>query len=172
MIVLEVHRNDIFSIQGVGFMKVGIIVYSQTGNTLSVALRLEEAMKASGHTVNIVRVEPENDKVSAPVIKLKSVPDVSPYDVIIFASPVQGFSLAPVMKMYLSKVSGLNGKIVYCYVTQQLKKNWMGGNRAIKQITAACKAKGADIQSSGVVNWSSSIREEQISDIVNRFLTV
>ncbi len=153
-------------------MKVGLIVYSQTGNTLSVAQKLEEAIKAAGHTVSIVRVEPEGGKASGPVIKLKSVPDVSPYDAIIFASPVQGFSLAPVMKTYLSKISGLDGKKVYCYVTQQLKKTWMGGNRAVKQITAACKAKGVDILSSGVVNWSSSIREEQISDIVKRFSSI
>lgn len=153
-------------------MKVGLIVYSQTGNTLSVAQKLEEAIKAAGHTISIVRVEPESDKASGPVIKLKSVPDVSPYDVIIFASPVQAFSLAPVMKIYLSKISGLDGKKVYCYVTQQFKKAWMGGNRAVKQITAACKAKGADIISNGVVNWSSSIREEQISDIVKRFSTI
>lgn len=153
-------------------MKVGLIVYSQTGNTLSVAQKIEEAMKAAGHAISIVRVEPESDKASGPAIKLKSIPDVSPYDMIIFASPVQAFSLAPVMKQYLTMISGLEGKKVYCYVTQQLKKAWLGGNHAVKQITAACKAKGADMISSGVVNWSSSIREEQISDIVSKFRSI
>lgn len=43
---------------------------------------------------------------------MKSAPDVSGYDAVIFASPVQAFSLAPVMKLYLSKLPSLAGKKV------------------------------------------------------------
>ena len=40
-------------------MNVGIIVYSKTGNTLSVAEKLQEAIRSAGHTVNIERIETE-----------------------------------------------------------------------------------------------------------------
>lgn len=150
-------------------MNVGIIVYSHTGNTLSVAHKLEEALKAAGHEANIARIEPvnENPQAAAPV-RLKSAPDISSYDAVIFASPVQAFSLAPVMKLYLSQISGLAGKKSYCFVTQQLKKAWMGGNHAVRQIKNACKAKGSEILASGIVNWSGSTRDNQIDDIVRR----
>ncbi len=38
-------------------MHIGIIVFSQTGNTHSVALNLEEKLVRAGHLVNIERVE-------------------------------------------------------------------------------------------------------------------
>jgi len=37
-------------------MNIGIIVYSQTGNTLSVAKKLEERLSAAGHSVNLEQV--------------------------------------------------------------------------------------------------------------------
>ncbi|MFZ7134533.1 MAG: flavodoxin family protein [Eubacteriales bacterium] len=150
-------------------MNVGIIVYSYTGNTLSVAQKLEHALNGRGHSTNIVMVEAlKNDPRSSDPIKLKSNPDVSPYDIIVFASPVQAFSLARIMKLYLSQVSDLSDKKVYCFVTQRLKKRWLGGNHAVNQIKSACKEKGSDILLSGIVNWSSDSREEQIEDIINR----
>ncbi len=144
-------------------MKVGIIVYSQTGNTMSVAQKLEQAIISAGHTASILRVESVGEGAS---IQLKSAPDVMPYDTIVFASPVQAFSLAPVMKLYLSQISSLADKKVYCFVTQQLKKAWLGGNHALRQIASACKLKGTTVLWSGGVNWSASTRETQIETIV------
>lgn len=147
-------------------MKIGIIVYSNSGNTLSVAERLEKSLAAKGHSVEIRRVETDGDptKPTSPVI-LKNAPDISVYDTVIFASPVQAFSLAPAMKLYLSQISVLNGKKIHCFVTQGLKKAWMGGNHAIRQISAACKTMGGSVISTGVVNWSSDRREQQIEEI-------
>ena len=150
-------------------MKIGIILYSQTGNTLSVAERLTKVLEIKGNTVNLLKVEALNaeTKSSAPV-KLKTTPDVSPYDAIIFASPVQAFSLAPAMKLYLAQIANLKGKKVYCFVTQHLKKDWMGGNHATKQIQAACKLKGAEAISGGIVHWSHTDREGQINAVVKK----
>ncbi|MEA4873450.1 MAG: hypothetical protein VB076_11670 [Synergistaceae bacterium] len=154
-------------------MNVGIIVYSHTGNTLSVAHKLEKALKAAGHEAIIARIEPVNDdpQSRAPV-RLKSAPDISLYDAVIFASPVRAFSLDPVMKLYLSQISSMTGKRSYCFVTQHLKKAWMGGNQAVRQIKNACKAKGSDILSSGIVNWSGITRDNQIDDIVGRLSAI
>lgn len=104
-------------------MKVGIIVYSHTGNTLSVAQKAREALENAGHSVKIERVEPlNNDPHSLGPAGLKSAPDIIAYEALIFASPVQAFSLASAMKLYLSQVSGLGGKKVYLFVTQHFKK--------------------------------------------------
>ncbi|MBN1776000.1 MAG: flavodoxin [Oscillospiraceae bacterium] len=148
-------------------MKVGIIVYSNTGNTMSVAEKLEKALAAKGHSVEIKRVEAENEqsKPGSPVT-LKTAPDIAPYGTVIFASPVHAFSLAPAMKLYLSQIASLNGKKTHCFVTQEFKKAWMGGNHAIRQISSACKTKGGSMISTGIVNWSGERREQQIEEIV------
>lgn len=150
-------------------MKIGIIVYSHTGNTLSVAQKIEQALKSAGHTVSLEMVEPVNgDPNSSAQVELKSAPDINPYDTIIFASPVQAFTLSRVMKLYLSQLPSLTGKKVYCFVTQHLKKTWMGGNNAVKKISEACNSKGAKIELSGIINWSSKARDQQIDSLVSK----
>ncbi|NLN47292.1 MAG: flavodoxin [Clostridiaceae bacterium] len=150
-------------------MKVGVICYSNTGNTLSVAQKVEQALAVAGHTVQIEQVEPVSSEIKPGTpVTLKTAPDPSPYDVVILASPVHAFSLAPVMKLYLSRLPGLANKPVHCFVTQHLKKAWMGGNHAVRQIRAGCKSNGAELLSSGIVNWSSSQRDQQIESIVDR----
>jgi flavodoxin len=144
-------------------MKVGIIVYSQTGNTMSVAEKLEKSIKALGHPVEILKVEVENQNTPS---KLKTAPDVSPFDVLVFASFVQAFTLTPAMKSYLSQISSLTNKKVYCFITQHLKKTWLGGNRALRQIHGVCKKKGGEVLWSGLVNWSGDRKNEQIDAIV------
>lgn len=150
-------------------MKIGIIVFSQTGHTLSVAEGLAVALKAMGHEAEVARVEPVETKPnsSAPV-KLKAAPDVRPYDAVIFASPVQGFTLARAMQLYLSGISDLSGKKVSCFVTQHLKRAWMGGNRSLRMIAAACRTKGAEVGKSGIVHWSSADRDSQIASLVEK----
>jgi flavodoxin len=150
-------------------MKIGIIVYSHTGNTLSVAWKIEQAIRAAGHEVRTEKVEPviDNPNSDTPA-ELKSSPDVDQYDAVVFASPVHAFSLSRIMKHYLLQLPDLTGKKVHCFVTQQLKKPWMGGNRAVRQISDVCRKKGAQVISGGVVNWSGKNRESQIEDIVRR----
>jgi flavodoxin len=153
-------------------MNVGLIVYSHSGNTLSVAQRLETAMANAGHTVTIERVEPVNDdpNSNAPV-QLKSAPDVRPYDAVVFASPVHAFSLPRVMKLYLSQLPDMTGKRVSCFVTQQLKWSWLGGSNTVRQIQAASRAKGAKITSSGIIHWSSPRRQDEIDDLVSSMVS-
>lgn len=150
-------------------MKIGLIVYSHTGNTLSVAKKLEDTLAAGGHDVAFSRVEPVNDDPRAKEpVKLLTAPDISLYEAIIFASPVQGFSLAPPMKIYLEQISDLSHKKIYCFVTQHLKKPWLGGNRAVRQINTACRAKGGNLIDGEVINWSANQRDEQIAAVVQK----
>lgn len=152
-------------------MNVGIIVYSQTGNTLSVAQKLKEAVLAKGHTAVLERVEAVNDAPnSKQPPRLTKAPDPSAYDAVVFGAPVHGFSLCPVMKLYLAQCPKLRGKPVCCFVTQHLKKPWMGGNRAIKQIRALCGEKGAINRESGVVNWTAPGRDAQIDAVATRLV--
>lgn len=150
-------------------MKIGIIVYSHTGNTFSVAEKLEERLVAAGHSVKIEKVVALNNKQrSASKIQLKSIPDISAYDALVFGSPVRGFSLSTVMTAYLLQVASLKGKSVFCYVTQFFPSPSMGGNRAIEQMKEMCESKGAKVSESGIVNWSNLRRGKMIRDIIEK----
>ena len=135
-------------------MKIGIVVYSQSGNTLSVAQELCDSNTGCGNQASILKVTALNEREGeASKIRLKEIPDVEEFDALIFGSPVHGFSLAPVMMAYLLQLPELSHKEVACFVTQGLPKAWMGGNRSLKQMVDICTNKGATIVSKGIINW-------------------
>jgi len=152
-------------------MKVGIIVHSHTGNTLTVAKRLKEELLAIGHSVDIEQVAAMNEDPSkSGNIQLKTIPDTGIYDVLFFGAPVRGFSLSPVMKAYLLQLPSLKEKKVGCFVTQFFPYRWMGGNRTIKQMKEACESKGVNVFETGIVNWSRKERERKITDVIERLI--
>jgi len=135
-------------------MKIGIIVYSQTGNTLSVAEKLKEKLTAAGHSAEIEQVTVAGGRKSGErAFQLETRPDVSQYEALVFGAAVEAFSLSPVMMNYLTGIDSLQGKQVACLVTQFFPYPWMGGDRAIRQMRELCKSKGATLSGSAVVNW-------------------
>jgi flavodoxin len=148
-------------------MKIGIIVHSQSGNTLSVAQRLNEKLSAAGYSVSIQRVSAINDDESdIQKIRLNEKPEIGAYDVLLFGAPVRGFSLSPVMQAYLSGISSLDGKKAGCFITQGLPVPWMGGNRALKQMVDICKGKGVTPYGTGIVNWPNAEKREKLIQTV------
>lgn len=148
-------------------MKIGIIVHSQTGNTYLVAQRLQERLVKAGHTVNLDKVEPVDNKQTEPdKIKLKNVPETGNYDTLVFAAPVWAFSLSAVMSLYLRQLSALGNKKTACFVTMAFPFSWMGGNRAVAQMKKICESKGGKVCGTGVVNWMNKRREQQIDNLV------
>ena len=151
-------------------MKIGIIVYSNTGNTYSVAEKLYKGLFKKGQSVTIDRIEVNRDMKKAPnKIDFVKNPDVKKYDAIILASPVEAFSLCPVMKNYLEGISSLKGKRIACFVTEYLPFAWMGGNNAIKQMKTICEGKDAIVCRTDVINWKNKHREEMIDHLVSEF---
>ena len=150
-------------------MKIGIIVHSHTGNTLSVAQKLKKTLEANGNSVNLEQVTAVDKDPSAKKVQLDSIPDTEGYDALIFGAPVWAFSLSPVMKVYLSQLPPLSGKKVSCFVTEQLPYPFMGGNRAIREFRKACGLKGAGMGETGIVNWSNKKREKMIKELTEKF---
>ena len=150
-------------------MNIGIILYSETGNTYSVSQKLKEKLIKAGHSVNIERL-----KVIGKVhpgkkdIQFDSLPNIEPYDALVFGSPVQAFSLSSAMTAYLSQIKSLQDEKVAFLVTQFFPFPWLGGNRAIGQMKKICESKGATICGTAVINWSKPSREKQITDMVEK----
>ena len=150
-------------------MKIGVIVYSQSGHTLEVCEQLKDRLVGSGHSAEIARVPVVGERTpQTKTFELAECPDVSPYDAIVFASSVEAFSLCPVMQRYMQGIGSLDGKKVACLVTQQFPFAWMGGNRAVGQLSKLCQSKGASARATAVVNWAKSKREQTMTAAVDR----
>lgn len=150
-------------------MNIGLIIYSQTGNTNIVAKKLLEKLSAAGHAAEIVHIKAEGPvRPRMKDIELQSLPSVEPYDAVVFASPVQGFALSSVMAAYLSQLDRLTDKKVALLVTQFFPFPFMGGNQAMDSMRQICEDKGANISSTEIINWSRRSRDLAINDCVAR----
>ena len=153
-------------------MKIGIIVHSQSGHTLLVGERLREKLRSDGHEVTLKRFrntetpegpqKPEN-------IRLDHIPDAMGYDALIFGAWVQAFNLCPGFHLYLKQIPDFDTSNVSCFLTEQFPYKWMGGSLALSRMKKFLTAKGAEINSSGVINWGNKKREQQIDELVTRF---
>jgi flavodoxin len=147
-------------------MKIGLIVYSQGGHTLSVALKLKEKLSADGHGVTLEQIE-----TTGPVrpgdrhAELKTTPAIDAYDAVVLGAPVWGGSPAAPMLNYLEQAPSLAGKKVACLVTGFFPAGW-GRNQAINKMKAICEVQGATVCGSGSVGWFSLRRRQQIATAV------
>jgi flavodoxin len=148
-------------------MKIGIIVYSETGHTLQVATALAKRLEVANHQVTIeaIAIDGASSKEHP---TLTNAPKTNGYEVLCFASSVQGFSLAPAMKTYLEGLERLSHSIVVCFLTQHFKKAWLGGTRSLNQMKQGLIAKGANSISDGIVHWSAKDKDAQIVQLVER----
>lgn len=149
-------------------MKVGIIVFSQTGHTLSVAKKLEENLVNNGQTVTLEQVEIKaemQDKANKS-FELVTAPSPEPYDSVVFAGPVEAFNLSRVMKAYLAQVPDLKGKNIAFLITQFFPYRWLGGKQAVNWMKKTCEAKNGTVKGSGIINRSNRRSEQMIADAV------
>jgi len=146
-------------------MKIGIVVHSKTGNTLSVVQKIKEKLDNKGYEVDLLKLKvvKKGDKEI-----LESTPDISSYEGLIFGSSVEAFQLNSVMKRYLTDIGNVSGKKVSIVITQHFKFKWLGGSNAVKKADKILRGKGAKIMGSFIVNWSSAEKQNQIEDGVKK----
>jgi NAD(P)H dehydrogenase (quinone) len=148
-------------------MNIGIIVHSNTGHTLSVAMKLKEKLSTAGHVVTLEQVETAGPvKLSARSAELKTKPAIDIYDALVFGSPVHGGRMSAAMTSYLEQIPSLQGKRVACLVTHFFRREW-GANQTIELMKEVCESKGATVCGSGNVKWLSLSRKRQISRVVD-----
>jgi NAD(P)H dehydrogenase (quinone) len=150
-------------------MKIGIIVHSQTGHTLSVAQKLQEKLTAGGHSASIEQISPVDPKQTDPKkIQIEKLPDLSKYDALAFGAPVQAFSLSPVMKVYMGQLPSLSNKKITLFTTKRLSILWTGGKQAISKMKKSCETKGGNVVGTGIIVWSGTEIEKRVADTVEK----
>jgi flavodoxin len=153
-------------------MNVGIILYSHTGNTLSVAERLGERLKKQGHVVKIDRIGITPDDPNSPSISLTYAPETVSLDALVFASPVHGFQISRAMSLYLQGVGSLIGKKAVCFVTHHFPFAWMGGKGSVGKMRNLVQEKGAEVLHTAVIDWKNAHREEEIERLIHEVETL
>lgn len=144
-------------------MKIGLIYYSGTGNTRTVAESLKERLESNGHTALIDEITIEGSTpAQAGKFELTNIPDPRSYDAAIFGAPVQAFNLNPVMKAYLEKLPEMNKLNTAVFITKQLPLLWTGGTGAAAEVKNALEARGAKVIGTEIVVWSGKKREQSI----------
>lgn len=148
-------------------MNIGVIVYSQTGNTLGVAEKIRDKLVEGGHPVALEEIKITGKTPARPgSFELSRIPSTDGYDALILGAPVQAFSLNPAMKAYLAQLPNLDGKKVALFVTKGLPTPWLGGSGSIKIMKRECESRGAAIVGSAIIPWATSKRAETIKKCV------
>jgi flavodoxin len=148
-------------------MKIGLIIFSQTGNTRNVAKKLQEKLAAAGHSAVLEEITITGDTpAQAGKFEMANVPAVDSYEAIIFGAPVQAFSLNPVMKAYMAQLPSLAGKKVAIFVTKQIPLLWVGGTGAVAMMKKVCEARGANVAGTEIVVWAKAKREITVNKCV------
>ncbi|MBN2352118.1 MAG: flavodoxin family protein [Spirochaetales bacterium] len=149
-------------------MKIGIIVFSNTGNTLSAAERLEKKLSGKGHAATLVRLMPKAGyRAGQAPTGFEELPALDRFEALVFAAPVNAFSLCLPMKEYLETIEPLRGRKTALLTTEFFPYGWMGGTRAIAMMRRACEGKGGVVCGSAIVNWSRKDRERRIEAAVD-----
>ncbi len=150
-------------------MKIGIIIYSNTGHTNYVAGKLEEKLLMAGNEVEIQHLRVEGgQQVSNKNSKIKNPPILDKYDALIFGAPVHSFSLSKVMDIYLNQIQSLKDKKVICFVTKGLPFNWTGGNQAISKMQKTVSSKEGIVFGTEIIIWNQN-RDHKIDEMVQKF---
>ena len=148
-------------------MNIGVIVYSRTGHTLSVAKALGEKLAAAGHAVTLEQVEAAGPvRPGATNVQIRTQPAIDGYEGLVFGSPVMGGTPSPPMAGYLEQIASLGGKTVACLATGVFPAGW-GRNQTLARMQEVCESKGATVCGSGSVGWLSFRRKQQIAEVVD-----
>ncbi|NTV89392.1 MAG: flavodoxin family protein [Clostridiales bacterium] len=153
-------------------MKIGLIIFSRTGNTWTAAEKLRDKLAEAGHEVGLERItlDEASLKPGTPPDKivLTSMPDPGKYEALVFGGPVEGFTISQVVKLYFTKIGPLQGKKTAVLITQAAPFAWIGGTKAVKQLLEMCASKGAVTVGSGLIGWAGGNREKRLEDTAVR----
>ena len=149
-------------------MKIGIIVYSYTNNTLTIANQLKTALLDKGYDVGVESIKAMNEDPNNTHIVLTQSPNLTQYDKVIFASCVRGFNCAPIFKTYLNSIDSLKGVKCAGFVSQYFPWDTLGGNQALNVMKSLVESKEGQYSSLRSIHVKSKNKDNQINDLKHK----
>jgi len=147
-------------------MTIGIIVYSYTNNTLTIAKQLEEVLIEKGFNVDLESIKAFNENPNNTNIVLSNLPNLKRYDTIIFASCVRGFDCAPIFKTYMNTLKTLKEKRCAGFVSQYFPWDFLGGTQSLKRLNELVEKKEGTFFPLKSIHVKSKQKDQQISELI------
>lgn len=149
-------------------MKIGIIVYSYTNNTLRIAQKLESSLVNRGYDVELKSIKAQNENPNATSYHLVNVPSTEKYDAIVFATCVRGFDCAPIFKEYIQSLNTLANKKIAGFVSQFFPFDAWGGNQSLNTMESLVSQKGTKLIKLGSIHTKFRNQEKQIMNLIDQ----
>ncbi|MFP4162829.1 MAG: flavodoxin family protein [Chitinispirillaceae bacterium] len=151
-------------------MKIGIVVHTSSGHTLTFARAVESKLKSRGHQVDVLGLRTIGAVTpgSRSKFELKSPPELDEYDLVMVGGPVWAFKASPVIMKFLAQVKSLKGKKALSFVTMGLPFKFTGGERAIRMMNEELEASGADVLSGEMLHYMFKTDQKKLEEAVER----
>jgi NAD(P)H dehydrogenase (quinone) len=149
------------------FMKIGIFVHSQSGNTAKLGLAVVNALREKGHDVSIELLRPVG-KVHPRMrhVEFRTLPETEEYDMVLFGGPIWAFHASPVVVSLLKQISTLKGKKALCFTTSGFPTAFSGAKRAIMRINELLEGLGATVLTGIPLFWGMYCGKKKLDKTV------
>ena len=154
-------------------MHIGLIIYSQTGNTLHIAQRLQAKLNELGHHVSLTHIKSKNDEnqFQEPFeMIIQGDPIQTKYDVVVFGAWVQAFNLCFGFRSFLNQLEEISAQQVHAYVTQHFPFPWMGGYQAISTMKKLLIKKSIKVHSTQVFNKMNKKMDTHVEQWITKIV--
>lgn len=151
-------------------MKVGIIIYSQSGHTASFARAIAEHLREAGVETDIKLLRCRGiPKPWTRNIELRRIPDITEYDVILFGAPVWAFNASGVILAFFQTIDSLKGKKALPFVTHGLPVKF-GPKRALKKMSKKLDVLCADVLEGESLHYIFKANKTKLNMAVERIV--
>jgi len=142
-------------------MKQCLVYYSKTGNTRNVAEKFKN--------FDLFEVKASSDDPNIQYPKLTFIPDITDCEYVIFATPVHGFQISKIMKIYLETIDSYKDKTIDLYITHFFPFSWMGGNSSLNQMKKIIESKGGVVRNMTSINWKNRKKNQIIQKMIDTY---
>lgn len=153
-------------------MNIGIIVHSQTGNTLKFGQKIAAKLQEAGHKVEVVELKTSGKiQPGGKNIIITNIPDCSRFDTLLIGGPVWGGAPTPVVITCINSLKGIKGKKVLPFVTHSFPFPSMGGKQAVSKMKKALCDMGASVLPEAIISRLFRNADRLMDDAASQILT-
>jgi NAD(P)H dehydrogenase (quinone) len=136
-------------------MHIGIFVHSQSGHSSAFGMAITRKLREKGHEVDIELMKPIGlvHPRQKGVEFRDDVPDMAPYDTVIFGGPVWAFTASPVVTSFIKDIPDLKGKKALCFSTSGFPTAMSGAKGGLKKLAAILEELGATVLEGEPLFW-------------------
>jgi flavodoxin len=153
-------------------MNIGIIIYSMSGHTATVAKAVAERFRRDDHDVDIklllVTGMPRPGSKRFSICNMPDSEEIDGYDAILFGGPVWLFKASPVILKFLGRLEKLKGKKLLCFVTQLAPWPSLGGYQALRTMNSKLKESGGTILPGESFQYFFGINKQKLNETIER----